>query len=58
MSDYSPLPEALRSPKPATASTKAVQAKFLDELDFSNRQSFEDGSTWLHRDTGPDDDCT
>ena len=42
MADYSPLPETLRTAKPATNTTKAVQQSFKDKLNFSNRQSFED----------------
>lgn len=42
MTDYDPLPEAMRQPKPATEATKAVNRAFLERLDFSDRQSFED----------------
>ncbi|MGB0693586.1 MAG: MBL fold metallo-hydrolase, partial [Pseudomonadales bacterium] len=44
MSDYSPLPEEMRSAKPATAATIKANSAVLDALDFSNRQSFEDAS--------------
>ncbi len=42
MSEYEPLPEAMRQPKPATAATRAVNESFLERLDFSDTQSFED----------------
>ncbi len=42
MTDYSPLPRELAEPKPATEATKRVNQTFLDRLDFSDRQSFED----------------
>ncbi len=42
MTEYSALPDTLSAPKPATATTRAVQQSFKDKLDFSNRQSFED----------------
>lgn len=41
MSDYSPLPDAMRSPKPATDATRRVHQSFHDRLDFSDRRSFE-----------------
>ena len=42
MTDYDPLPEEMRAPKPATEATIAVNRAFLERLDFSDRQSFED----------------
>lgn len=42
MTDYEPLPEELRQPKPATEATKAVNQAFLERLDFSDRRSFAD----------------
>ncbi len=47
MTDYSPLPEDSRTPKPATEATKAIQQTFKDKLDFSNRQSFADAQRGL-----------
>ncbi len=47
MADYKPLPEACRSPKPATDTTIAVQQSFKDKLDFSDRQSFDDARRGL-----------
>ncbi len=47
MTEYSPLPEDRRSPKPATEATKANQQSFRDKLDFSDRQSFEDAQRGL-----------
>lgn len=44
MTDYEPLPEQHRSPKPATEATKAVNAAFLERLDFTDRKSFDDAS--------------
>lgn len=44
MTDYSPLPRELASPKPATNTTINVNQSFRDKLDFSDRQSFEDAS--------------
>lgn len=42
MTDYDPLPESLRQPKPASAATKTINEAFYQRLDFTNRQSFED----------------
>ena len=42
MTDYTPLPEAMRTPKPATDATQRVQKSFRDKLNFSDQQSFED----------------
>jgi alkyl sulfatase BDS1-like metallo-beta-lactamase superfamily hydrolase len=42
VTDYSPLPEELRNPKPATDATRAVQQHFENKLDFTDRQSFND----------------
>ncbi|MGV0034483.1 MAG: alkyl/aryl-sulfatase [Candidatus Azotimanducaceae bacterium WSBS_2022_MAG_OTU7] len=42
MTEYSPLPESMRAPKPATESTKAVQQSFKTKLNFDDTQSFED----------------
>jgi alkyl sulfatase BDS1-like metallo-beta-lactamase superfamily hydrolase len=44
MTDYEPLPEEHRAPKPATEATKAVNAAFLERLDFTDRKSFDDAS--------------
>jgi alkyl sulfatase BDS1-like metallo-beta-lactamase superfamily hydrolase len=44
MTDYQPLPEEHRAPKPATEATKAVNAAFLERLDFTDRKSFDDAS--------------
>ncbi|MFT4798180.1 MAG: alkyl sulfatase BDS1-like metallo-beta-lactamase superfamily hydrolase, partial [Candidatus Azotimanducaceae bacterium] len=44
MTDYEPLPEQHRTPKPATEATKAVNASFHQRLDFSDRKSFDDAS--------------
>ena len=44
MSSYSPLPEPLRAPKPATEATKKVQADIQSKLNFDDRQSFADAS--------------
>ena len=37
-----PLPDELRQRKPASEVTRTVNAQVLEELDFSDRQSFED----------------
>ena len=42
MFEYSPLPEELRKPKPATDTTRQVQDGFRNKLDFNDRQSFAD----------------
>ena len=42
MTSYSPLPESMRSPKPATQATRDVHQSYRDRLDFSDRRSFED----------------
>jgi alkyl sulfatase BDS1-like metallo-beta-lactamase superfamily hydrolase len=39
---YSPLPEHLSQPKPATEHTSQAQARVQSTLNFSDRQSFED----------------
>ncbi len=39
---YSPLPEHLAQPKPATEHTSQAQARVQSALNFSDRQSFED----------------
>ena len=39
---YSPLPADLAQPKPATEHTKQAQARVRGELNFANRQSFDD----------------
>ena len=39
---YSPLPEHLAQPKPATEHTRHAQKRVQQTLDFSDRQSFED----------------
>ena len=44
MTDYTPLPEAMCQPKPATETTKKIQQSFKDKLNFEDRQSFEDAS--------------
>ena len=44
VTDYSPLPESMRQPKPATPSTQDVQQHFQDKLNFEDRQSFSDAS--------------
>ena len=44
MTDYEPLPEQHRTPKPASEATKAINAAFLQRLDFSDRKSFDDAS--------------
>jgi alkyl sulfatase BDS1-like metallo-beta-lactamase superfamily hydrolase len=44
MTTYTPLPEDMREPKPASQSTQQVQQSFLDKLDFGNRQSFKDAA--------------
>lgn len=42
MTRYAPLPEAQRSPKPATAATRQAQEGLRKRLDFSDRRSFAD----------------
>lgn len=42
VTDYSPLPESMRSSKPATEATQRVQQSFKDKLNFEDRQSFAD----------------
>ena len=42
MTRYTPLPEAMRRPRPATEATRRSQQSFKDQLDFSNKQSFID----------------
>lgn len=44
MTDYAPLPEAMRASKPATEATRQVQAAFRKRLDFSDRRSFENAA--------------
>jgi alkyl sulfatase BDS1-like metallo-beta-lactamase superfamily hydrolase len=44
LTDYSPLPEPLRDPKPATPATKNVQASFVEKLNFEDKRSFEDAA--------------
>lgn len=44
MTDYQPLPEDHRKPKPATAATRKANEALRDYLDFSDRQSFDDAS--------------
>ena len=39
---YSPLPADLAQPKPATEHTKKAQARVREELNFDDRQSFDD----------------
>ena len=39
---YQPLPKELRAPKPASQHTQRAQAKVREELNFDDRQSFED----------------
>ncbi len=39
---YSPLPEDLRTPKPATPATQSVQQSFQNKLNFEDKKSFED----------------
>ena len=39
---YSPLPADLAQPKPATEHTKETQARVREELNFADRQSFDD----------------
>ncbi len=39
---YTPLPEHLRQPKPATEHTQRHQAHVLESLPFEDRQSFDD----------------
>lgn len=42
MTDYSPLPEDAATPKAASAHTTKLNHAIRDELDFSDRQAFED----------------
>lgn len=42
MSEYEPLPEEMRTAKPATKATIAVNNSYRERLDFSDQQSFED----------------
>lgn len=42
MTDYTPLPEDQRAPKPATEATISRNETFKQKLDFSDRRSFED----------------
>ena len=42
MTDYSPLPEAMRTAKPATDHTRTAQQRTRDELDWSDTRSFAD----------------
>lgn len=44
MIEYSPLPEALATPKPASPSTVAAQAKVRESLPFEDRRSFADAA--------------
>lgn len=44
MPPYSPLPESMRAPKPATQATIQSQQSFREKLDFTDRQSFDDAS--------------
>lgn len=44
MSNYSPLPDALKVPKAATRATIDAQAALTQQLDFNDRRSFEDAS--------------
>ncbi len=44
MTDYSPLPPGMSSPKLATKATSEANQAFRDKLDFTDRQSFEDAS--------------
>ena len=39
-----PLPEALRRAKPASEHTQSAQAKVREQLDFADRQSFDDAA--------------
>ena len=39
---YSPLPADLAQPKPATEHTKTTQARVREQLNFDDRQSFDD----------------
>ena len=41
---YQPLPEALRAAKPASEHTQRAQAKVREQLDFADRQSFDDAA--------------
>ena len=41
MAGYSPLPEELRTAKPASETTKRINASLLSKLDFTDRRSFE-----------------
>ena len=42
MTDYTPLPEAMRAAKPATAHTQAAQQQVRDTLDWTDTRSFDD----------------
>ncbi len=42
MTDYAPLPESQRAPKPATEATKRSQQSFRNKLNFEDQQSFAD----------------
>ena len=42
MTDYTPLPEAMRAAKPATAHTQAAQQRVKDTLDWTDTRSFDD----------------
>ena len=46
-SEYDPLPDALAAHKPATEFTIAKQKEIASQLNFSDRQSFEDASRGL-----------
>ena len=41
MAGYSPLPEELRTAKPASETTRRINASLLTKLDFTDRRSFE-----------------
>ena len=41
MTGYSPLPEELRTAKPASETTRAINASLLSKLDFSDRRCFD-----------------
>ena len=43
MASYSPLPEELRIAKPASETTRRVNASLLSKLDFSDRRNFDKG---------------
>lgn len=44
MTDYTPLPRELAASKSASDTTQRANASMLDQLDFSDRQSFDDAS--------------